>query len=275
MSEKSKQQDITRKRVVYHLPEEDSVTIRRGVEYSARDTGALTMDVYYPPDAKSGDRTPAVIFVSGYSDVGFQRMLGCKLKDMESYISWGRLTAASGLVAITYTNVEPEADVKALLEHISQNAESLGVDENRIGIWACSGNVPNALSLLMQHERHYLKCAVLPYAMMLDVDGHTRTEESAKMIGFVNPCAGKSVEDLPDKMPLFIVRAGQDQTPHLNETLDRFLAKAVECNLPITFINHPTAQHGFDVLDDDATTREVVRQILAFMQLHLLSYNGY
>ena len=55
------------------------------------------MDIYYPSDWKSGARIPAVVFVSGYSDVGFQKMLGCKLKEMGSYISWGQLTAASGM----------------------------------------------------------------------------------------------------------------------------------------------------------------------------------
>ena len=270
MSQNVPQNDITKKRVVYQIPGMDAVTIRRDVEYRATDSGGLTMDIYYPPDSKSGARLPAVVFVSGFSDLGFQKMLGCKLKEMESYISWGRLTAASGLVAITYTNTDPAGDIYSLLGYLRQNAESLGIDENRIGVWACSGNVPNALSILMQDARKYLKCAVLCYGIMMDLDGSTIVAESAGKWGFVNPCAGKSVEDLPRDVPLFIVRAGQDEMPRLNETIDRFVVKALSCNLPLTFANHPAAPHAFDLVHDSEASREIIRRILSFMRFHLL-----
>jgi hypothetical protein len=58
--------------------------------------------------------------------------------------------------------------------------------------------------------------------------------------------------------------------PGVNESIDNFLAKALICNLPITFINHPTAPHAFDVMDDSETSREIIRQILTFMRFHLL-----
>jgi hypothetical protein len=271
MSQNVPQNDITKKRVVYQIPGMDAVTIRRDVEYRATDAGGLTMDVYYAPDWKKGARIPAVVFVSGYSDLGFQRIVGCKLKEMESYISWGQLTAASGLVAITYTNIEPAVDIYSLLQYLRHNAESLGIDENRIGVWACSGNVPNALAVLMHDARDYLKCAVLCYGIMMDLDGSTIVADLAKMFGFVNPCVGKSVEDLPQDVPLFIVRAGQDEMPHLNETIDSFLVKALSCNLPVTFANHPAAPHAFDLMHDSDTSRQIIRQILAFMQFHLLA----
>jgi hypothetical protein len=264
------QNDIAKKRVVYEIPGADTVTIRQDVEYQTTDAAPLTMDIYYPPDWRSGIRIPAVVFVSGYSDFGVQRILGCKLKEMESYISWGRLTAASGMVAVVYSAGEPAADIHALLQYVRQNAASLGIDENKIGVWACSGNVPNALSLLIEDSGDYLKCAVLCYGIMLDLEGSTGTAESAKMFGFVNPSAGKSVNDLPRDLPLFVVRDGQDEIPHLNETLDRFVAKALSLNLPISFTNHPTAPHAFDLMHDSETSREIIKQILRFMRFHLL-----
>jgi acetyl esterase/lipase len=158
-----------------------------------------------------------------------------------------------------------------MLQYVRQNSASLGIDENSIGVWASSGNVPLALSVLMHEAREYLKCAVLCYGYTLDLEGFTGVAETAKKWGFVNPCAGKSVDDLPKDIPLFIVRAGQDQLPHLNETLDRFLFKALTCNLPITFVNHAAAPHAFDLLHDSETSREIIRQILAFMRFHLLT----
>jgi hypothetical protein len=271
MSEEKQRADIAKKAVVYRTGGMDAVNIRHDVPYRTTDAGVLTMDVYSPPDAQEGARTPAVVFAIGFSDLGAERFLGCKFKEMESYIGWGKLTAASGLTAITYTTTDPATDIQALLSHVRENAASLGIDGNKIGVWACSGNVPLALSVLIEESREYLKCAALCYGYMLDLDGHTSVAEASKKFGFVNPCAGKSVDDLPDSVPLCIVRAGRDETPQLNETMDRFLAHAVARNLPVTFVNHAAAPHAFDLFHDSETSREIIRQILAFLRFHLLA----
>ena len=271
MSQDAEQEHISKKVVVYRIPGMETVPIRRDVEYRVPPAGALTMDIYYPPDAPSGARRPAIVVVAGYPDVEFAAHVGCKFKEMGASISWGRLVAASGLVAITYTNREPATDLHALLQYVRQHAASLGIDEHRIGLLASSGNVPLALSVLMQAGHDYLKCAVLCYGYMLDLEGADGVAEMAKLWGFANPCAGRSIADLPPNTPLFIVRAGQDQLPHLNETLDRFLCHALTGNLPVTFTNHHVAPHAFDLLHDSETTREIVRHILAFMRFHLLA----
>lgn len=262
---------MTKKRAVYRLPAEGAVVVRRDVEYQTAGAGPLTADIYYPPDSQSGSRLPAVIFVMGYSDLGAQAILGCRFREMESFISWGKLAAASGLVAVTYsTGREPAADVHALVQYVRQNAASLGIDENRIGVWACSGHVPVALSVLMQGGQEYLRCAALCYGILLDLDGSTSVAELAQTYRFANPNEGRAVEDLPRDLPLFIVRCGRDEFPHLNETMDRFLAKALAANLPVTFVNHPEAPHAFDIMHDSGTSREIIRRILGFLRFHLL-----
>lgn len=263
--------DLSKIRVVYAMPTADAVRVRRDQEYRATDAGALGMDVYYPPDASSGSRTPAVIFVTGFSDVGVRRMFGCAMKDMAASVSWAQLAAASGMVAITYTNREPATDVHAVLQYVRDHAASLDIDEHRIGLWSCSGNVPAALSVLMRQDAPaYVKCAVLAYGYMLDADGATGVADAAVQFGFVNPCAGHSVEDLPRDIPLFLARAGHDRMPRLNEALDRFIAKGLACNLPVTFMNHANGPHSFDLFDDTETSREVVRRMLAFLRFNLL-----
>lgn len=271
MSQDTQRDLFTKKRVVYTMPGVDAVTVRRDEEYQATGGGALAMDVYYPPDSKNGAPTPAVIFVTGFSDVGARRMFGRALKEMGSYISWGQLTAASGLVAVTYTNREPAADVHAVVHHVRQNAASLGIDGSRIGVWACSANVPTALSVLMQGAQEYLKCAVLCCGYTLDSGGSTVVADASRQWGFANPCAGRSVGDLPADIALFIARAGQDAMPGLNETLDRFVVDALASNLPVTFVNHAAAPHAFDLFDDSRTSREVIARMLAFLRFHLLA----
>lgn len=272
MSRDTQQQPdhISKKEVVYRIHGMEDVRVRRDVEYRHTETGALTMDIYYPPGAKREARLPAVVFVAGFPDAGFASRVGCKFKEMGSSVSWGRLTAATGLVAITYTNREPATDILALLDYVRRNAAALRIDETRLGVWASSGNVPLALSLLMRGANDYLKCAVLCYGYMLDLKGAGVVAEASRAFGFANPCAGRSIDDLPPRLPLFIARAGQDRMPRLNETIDGFMLKALTRNLPLTFVNHPTAPHAFDLLDDSDASREIVRQILTFMQFHLL-----
>jgi hypothetical protein len=266
MSERVERHPITLKKVRYTMPGVEAVTVRRDVAYKAGDD-ALTMDVYSPPDANNAMRIPAVVIVLGYPDVGRPNPLGCQFKEMGLSVSWARLLAASGMVAIIYTTRHPATDVHAVLQHVRQKAAWLGVDDHRIGMFAASGNVVVALSALMQDPD--LKCAALLYGFTLDLDGSTAVAEAAKTFGFINACAGQSMNDLPSHIPLFVARAGEDQFAGLNGTLDCFLMKALGRNLPVSFVNHATGAHGFDLDDDGDTSGEIVRQVLAFLRFHL------
>jgi hypothetical protein len=98
---------------------------------------------------------------------------------------------------------------------------------------------------------------------MLDVD------EASRTFGFVNGTAGRTIDEIRTDLPLFLARAGQDQTPRLNESLDRFISGAIERNLPITIANHASGVHAFDLVDDSDASRTIIRQLLLFLQLHL------
>jgi acetyl esterase/lipase len=222
----------------------------------------------YSPADRGGTRAPAVVFVTGFADEGMRRIMGCSAKEMASYVSWAEVMAASGFVAVTYTNRQPAADVQRVLGYLREHSTAMGVDERRVGVWACSGNVPTALSVLMDRDTR-IRCAALCYGFMLDADGSTGVAEASRTFGFANPCADKACDDLPSNLPLFIARAGRDETPALNQSIDRFLRRAVDLNLPVTFVNYPMAPHAFDIVHDTAMSRDLVRQVAAFMRLWL------
>ena len=268
MSQPTQRSEIALKTAVYRIPGMETVETRKDVVYQAAETGPLTMDLYYPTGKTQA--APAVIIVAGYPDPGFERVFGCKFKEMGSSVSWAQLLAASGIVAVAYSNREPAANLAHLLDHLRQNAATLGIDRSRIALFASSGNVPLALSALIQSDwRDSLKCAALCYGLTLDLDGGTEVADAAKTWGFANPNAGKSVRDLPPSLPLFVARAGQDNIAGLNVAMDRFLSHAVSANLPLTFANHPDGPHGFDLMHASETSREIIRQILRFLQVHL------
>jgi dienelactone hydrolase len=250
-----KRHPMTLKPVLYTMPGMAEV-VTREVAYG----DGLAIDLYTPP-AASG-RLPAVVFVTGYADPGSEQVFGCKLKDMASYVSWARLVAASGMIGVTYENRQA-SDAHAMLAHLRANAAALGIDDQRIAIWGCSGNAPMALSLL-----DGARCAALSYPFMGDLGGGTETAKAAAMFRFAAPAI--TLDQLPN-IPMFIARAGRDEMPGLNASIDRFIPAAIERGLPVTLTNHPTGPHSFDLVDDSETTRAVVRQLLAFLQIQLLA----
>jgi len=248
----------------------DKVEVRRDVKYKTIIDTALTMDIYYPPNLVIGSRLPVVIFINGFSDEIIPKG-ELKLKDIGQYKSWGELTAASGLIAITYETIQPDADTGSLIDYIRKNGSSLNIDPDRIGIWACSGSVPTALSVIKQESREYLRCAVLYYGYMLTTDQKYQAliDSKAQKHGFY-PGGLKDVEHLHHDAPLFVVRAGLDRYPDINQTIDHFLHEAVSRNDSIVFINYNDGRHAFDMDDDNDRSREIIKQTLEFMKTHLL-----
>ena len=245
------------------------VPVRRDIEYALSADGPLTMDLYAPPGLRSTQPLPAVVLVGGYRDVGVPLALGCPAKEMEMVISWAQLIAVSGLLAISYTRQDPVRDVQRLFQFVGANADSLGVDVNRIGVWAASGNGPVALSLLMNDAPVKVACAVLCYAFTLDASSATSVAEASATWHFANPTAGRTVADMHDDIPLFIARAGADAFQGLNTALDLFVQDALARNLPLTIVNAPQAPHAFDLFDDTDASRHIVELVLAFLRHHL------
>ena len=268
MSQQNPQDRLTKTPVVYQMPGSDRVAVQADVRFPGADGQPLPMDVYLPPDMKNGDKRPVVVIVLGYPDPGFEKNFGLKFKQIAAVTSWARLIAASGLVAVAYSNREPLADLDAVLDHLGKNVASLGIDGTRIGIWASSGHGPLALSALMR--RPELKCAALLCPYSLDLDGGTGVAAAARAFRFVNPGAGKTVDDLPAATPMFVARAGNDEMPGLNAALDRFVAKAIARNMPIAFVNHAEGPHAFDLYHDSDTSREIVKSTLVFLRAQLI-----
>lgn len=262
----TKRHEMTTKPVLLRLPAMQEVTVRTDLPFGAEDE--MRFDLYAPPDARPERPRPVVVFVSGFPDPGMAAFLGCPLKQMQAYQDWARLVAASGLIAVTYSNRgTPAPDLAALLEHLHAHSGTLGIDAERLGLWAASGNVPTALGAVLGTPRP--RCAALCYGYLLDQGDATAVAEASGGFGFANPVHGRRVEELPDEVPLLVVRAGGDQTPGLNETLDRFVAAALAHDRPLTLINHSGAPHAFDLEDDRPATREIIGAVLAFLRARL------
>jgi dienelactone hydrolase len=258
---RAKLAEVARKQVVYRIPGMDDVQVRRDIAYKTTADDALLMDIYYPPAATAGTAVPLVVIVLGYPDPqSDSRAFG-------PLTSWARLIAMSGMAAAIYGTSAPAEDVHDVFAYLRGNAATLGLDPHRIGVYGGSANVSVALSLLMRDAD--FRCAVLVNGYTFDVDGSTAFAEASRQYGFVNATAGRSIDELPVGVPLFVLRAGREHGPGINEALDQLAARALARNLPLTFVNHATGPHGADIYDDTDATRRIVRQILDFLRLHL------
>jgi hypothetical protein len=244
--------EVARKPAVLELPGMDAVQVERDLRYGE----GGTFDLYR---AITGAPAPTVLFVYGFPDPRFAQ----GLRQMGTYTSWGRLLACSGLNAVAYAYQEPVGDLATLLQHLRRNAEALGIDASRFGLWAASGNVPTALHLLMTQPAEAFRAAALLYGYMLEVP------PGAEQFGLGVPARGRSIDDLPRATPLLVVRAGQDSTPQLNASLDAFVAQALRRDLPLTVVNQPGAPHAFDIFDDREGSRDAIRCVLSFLSTQL------
>ena len=76
---------------------------------------------------------------------------------------------------------------------------------------------------------------------------------------------GPGARPLP---PLLVARAGLDH-PFLNAAADRFVQEALARNASLEVLNHPEGRHGFDILDDDERSREIIARTLEFLRARL------
>jgi acetyl esterase/lipase len=163
---------------------------------------------------------------------------------------------------------EGAEDLRNLLELLRRDGASLGLDGSRVAVATFSGGGP-MLAPLLRRPPPSVRALADFYAFLdtehVKLDEAKITRETAREF---SPLAvlESGVSSIP---PLFIARAGKDAIPGVNESIDRFVAKALERNLALTVVNHPAGSHGFDHKDDDARTREILEMALAFFRTHL------
>ncbi len=254
--------------VVLTVPGMDRVRVRRNLVYEKVGGTEMHADVYLPPD--EGTRPPVVVFQAGGAE---------NTKDWAAYTSIARLFAASGFAAVPFNHrlrypqrryAEGAEDLRALLELLRRDGSSLGLDGSRVAVATFSGGGPMLAPLLRQ--RPPAVRALAGFYSFLDTE-HVKLEEAEitkETARAFSPLAAleasASAASLP---PLFIARAGKDAIPGVNASIDKFVSEALERNLTLTLVNHPTGAHGFDHKDDDARTREILQMALAFFRDHL------
>jgi acetyl esterase/lipase len=258
------------KRIVYHVDGMSDVRVHSDVVYK-RDAGVeLTMNIYSPARLSGDARVPALFFVHGGPIPADMRPTQWGI-----FVSYGELTAASALVGVTFNHrlyatsdyERSQADVAAAIDYVREHATELNVDADRIALWYFSGGGP-LLSVVLRDRPSYVRCVLAFYAF-LDVRHMTPADADAARVARANELsAAAHVRAKGAGLPMFVARAGLDQ-PMINQAIDMFVQEALAGNAPLDLMNHPAGRHGFDMLDDDERSREIIARAVAFAQVHV------
>lgn len=219
----------------YPLPN-DSAIEKTTVKFAATESGDLLADVYRPKG--QAGKLPIFLLLNG---VG--KKLGPGLfRDHPQYAGWGRAATTIGVAGVVMESDEGYAaqNFDQLVTYLQQNAERLGVDPGQMVVFSCSANVRTGMPIITDPTRSYVRGAVVYYG-------------------------SGDVNRFRHDVPVLLVRAGLD-VDFLNRAIDATMADALKINAPWTLINLAGGHHGFDVFDQDAESREVIGQTLAFVK---------
>ena len=249
--------------VFYSVPGMDAVRVERELVFRTAGETTLKADIYLP--AARGIY-PVVLLVSGGSVNDW--------RTAAFYTSFGRVLAAEGLAAVNFDKrlardrtsvVTASDDTLALVDYLKNNATKYGLDTSRLCSWHFSAG--GTVAGTMVGDKSPASCVVLTYTILSFGDGD-RDAQLAPHSALVQ--ARERGDRFP---PTLVVRAGRDAKP-LNDSIDAFVAAGLAKNGPVSLINYPAGDHGFEILNDTDETRRVIAQSIAWVKSRLSRQAG-
>jgi acetyl esterase/lipase len=262
--------DLSR-RIVYPVDARKNASRRRLV-YKTEGESELAMDVYGPADRPMHAALPALLFVHG----------GPIPREMLAPTEWGvfqsyaELAVQSGFVGVVFNHrlhaptdyPTSQSDMQAAIDYVRRQAFDLGVDADRIGIWVFSGGGP-LLSWCLRDRPAFVRCLLAFYAI-LDVRHLLPPDAAAELAARAEAFSPAAHLAAAPGAPMFVARGGRDSAM-INTSIDTFIGAALTANVSLDLVNHADGQHGFDVLDDNERSREIIERAMAFAKVHLLA----
>jgi acetyl esterase/lipase len=226
--------------LVYKCPGMDKVEVKKDIVYKVDNDRKLKMDIYYPLGIKDASKNHTVILVHGSGPVE-------SFKDTDVYMSWGRAVASKGFTAVTF-NWRPNVstnDVSDLMKYVRDNAEELKINGNSITVFAFSAGVKEGIKEAALSNTGYLKSIVVYYGEL---------DSSILSTAFAS--------GLP---PMFIAMGALDYTIPASSN-DKFISDFKASGGKVTYMAHSKGGHGFDVLNDDKETYDIIEKTLQFIK---------
>lgn len=232
--------------IAYPLPVTDGITVSR----LTMEDGML-IDFYFPEGHQTGDKAPVIISPRSFKMSDEFNRFGRGILTMDYEISWAHLLASEGYVVIKYETNSPAKALEIIITNLNTNKKALGIDADRIGFWSISSNPQTVLSFLAfgdEKLQSQIKCSVF-YSPDLKLKG---------LMQF------STLHHVP-----YFIAVGLKDDPVTNKSAKKFADECEKEGLVYEYYEHPEGEHGFDALQDDETTRSIIKSTLDFYKEHL------
>lgn len=243
------QESIFKMHLVHQEPTMISIKAK---QFIYKDT--LKADIYLPVMEITTKTYPCVIFVSGFAGINF--------RSVQVYSDWAKLFATNGIIGIVYETNSPGIDFDKLTEYIISNSKTLNIDQNKIGIWSCSGN--SLLAINKVNTANQFKCHSIYYGLTTTLNSNylKEVEDLSKKNGF----AYEVKDEYISRIPTLIVRAGKDYSKLILNSIDEFTNELLSKNIPFELINYPEGRHAFDMLDNNEASKKIILKTIEFFK---------
>jgi acetyl esterase/lipase len=162
---------------------------------------------------------------------------------------------------------DTESDLVDLFAFLRREGRALGINPERSCVVVYSGGGP-LLSVALRRMQPAARCAVAFYAFLDSGDwGPPADERRAKAMEDFSPAVQVRAKGSTTP-PLLVIKAALDGAA-LNATVDNFMKVARESGASVRFMEHGQGRHGFDILDNNDRSREIIRATLEFLRAHL------
>ncbi len=161
---------------------------------------------------------------------------------------------------------EVAAVIRDTLTAVRRDASALFLDPDRVAVWTASGGASYGAIAALEADPPV--AALVVYYGVLDIRGWAAQLGTLDAESAASVSAAAVAERVTSVPPTLLVTAGQDN-PSLNATAELF-AYAIAGKGELTRLHHPTGQHAFDILDNDATSAEIIAKTLDYLAQRLL-----
>ena len=147
-------------------------------------------------------------------------------------------------------------NVCTAVDYIRTYADTFQLDPDRLCLLAFSGGGP-LLSFALRDQPDYIRCIAAFYAM-LDL----QASKSHKRV--IRKTFSPAAYLTNNNIPILVARAGKDRA-NINRSIESFINMAANTNVPVKLLEHAGGRHGFDILDDDDRSRQIVAETITFI----------
>jgi acetyl esterase/lipase len=206
-------------------------------------------------DRAPGDAPrPVVVFVHGGP---LPADVETKPRDWPTFLGYGALAAASGLVGVTLDHrLHGMADFPVAAKDVASAVDLArgldGVDPDRVGLWFFSGGGLLAADWIAAPPP-WLRCVSLTYPVLAPPPGWEEAGSDAVAAVSTGP-----------RLPILLTRVGHEY-PEFVLTQDAFVEAARANGVALKVIEVPNGQHSFDSLDHTEESRAAVAQAMTWV----------